>query len=145
MKLTQPKMKPFKKPGLSKIFTPTEAAYIAGLIDGEGWITVQRNMYYQVGIGMTHLGVIEWLRETVGEGSFKTRKPSPSSKPTHKPRWELCFNGSLVVRDFLMQIVPYMIVKKEKAQEAIDYIDFLIERSQGGRENTSEVIQKDDR
>ncbi|HHH13218.1 MAG TPA: hypothetical protein ENJ98_03190, partial [Thiolapillus brandeum] len=58
--------------------TPTQAAYIAGLLDGEGTITLTRkhrneNRQLAVTISNTELSLLEFVKQTVGMGKI-TRK-----------------------------------------------------------------------
>ena len=114
--------------------------YIAGLFDGEGFITmriqryrdtrwpdnrkIQRRMVLNAGINMTDPRSI---RQIAAEhnGYFKPyRKPA---KPTHRPLhcWIVCNEKAAA---FLEKIVPYLIIKKEEAVLALAYQNYMRER-----------------
>lgn len=96
--------------------TELEAAYAAGIVDGEGCIAVyfnkKRNVYYgYLQISNTDKNLIDWLRTTF-PGNRKLY--ICNSKPNHKQAWIAGWGGS-GAEDFLTQIYPYLIVKKEQA------------------------------
>lgn len=106
--------------------TDIEAAYIAGLFDGEGSVSVvqyratKNDGKYrraQLRITNTHRGVLEYVAGVTGVGGVHL---------THKPRnanWKPCFqyivHGRPVLR-LLSALMPYLIVKKAAAQSVID-------------------------
>jgi hypothetical protein len=104
----------------------TELAYIAGFLDGEGWITlykskdISRKKYprfeYQVGICNNNKGVINWLYDTFG-GSIRTRNKQ-NLKWQDNYLWKLSSNQA---SDFLKLILPYMRLKNNQAELAIEF------------------------
>lgn len=102
--------------------------YVAGLFDGEGWITVsvkQMNargyVNYQlfVGIGMVHKPIIDALKHQFG-GNIFIKRPSPgqSARTRTSSVWRL---SSGPAAGFLGQILPYLVVKREEAEIAIEF------------------------
>lgn len=57
-------------------------AYLAGLLDGEGYIGVERNT---VQVASTDPEVLAWCRSRFGGGVYLNRRKNP--KPNHKPVW----------------------------------------------------------
>ena len=58
---------------------PLEKAYIAGIIDGEGTITLVRkhqneNYSPEVSVANTNIGLLNWIKEKVGYGQIM-KKP----------------------------------------------------------------------
>ena len=115
-----------------KKLTKTKAAYIAGLIDGEGCISVsktvtntaakgcKRGASYRsfVSVAMTNIKVLEWLQKSVAAG--KIRNVNTSEAKNHKEAWAWIL-WSIQASDLLKQILPYMIVKKCHAQNLIRF------------------------
>lgn len=111
--------------------------YVAGLFDGEGWITINviplgsikgRHRYtenyvrYQlfVGIGMNYYPIIAQMSLQFGgllhRNDSANRRLGPANRISYQ--WRL---SSRAARDFLLQIEPFLIVKKEEAQLAIEF------------------------
>ncbi len=111
----------------------TKWAYIAAAIDMDGCICISRtqlltsagNPYYgydlKVSIGNTYRGAHEWFVENFG-GEFRAKIKS-SSKLSDDPGWEWFVSGGYKkVEQFLLGILPYLIIKKEQAKIALEYI-----------------------
>ncbi len=110
----------------------TDAAYIAGLFDGEGCITckkrktkrkdrggkVYNQWYIRCEMSMTDKEVIEWVHETLGFGWCKEK--IIYNKPTHYKRqwrWSCGYRDALT---FAKLIWPYAQVKLHKIEQIID-------------------------
>ena len=72
-----------------KLVNATDAAYIAGLFDGEGSVDFARRKEKRgnvqsilMRIEMTDENVLNWVHETLGVGTVRKRNRSPSRK-TH--------------------------------------------------------------
>jgi len=109
----------------------TDAAYIAGLFDGEGSVTYKKYRerkkkgnnvkYYDcwrivMEIAMTDQSVLIWLTEVLGCGTLR-KKPR---KNGHKMqwRWRCCFRDAYYVACLLF---PYSHTKLDKIQKIIDH------------------------
>jgi hypothetical protein len=110
--------------------------YVAGLFDGEGWITIcvmpfgsmgtghrytKDYVRYQlfVGIGMSYYPLIKKLQDQFG--GILNRNDSAHKKSTKN---RICYNwrlGSNQAAEFLSQILPYLQVKDEEAKLAIEF------------------------
>jgi hypothetical protein len=102
---------------------PTDLAYLAGILDGEGSISIcgsPRNVV-RVGISNTDEGLIKWLASIGGGVSKKT--PSPNCKQCY--HWQVY--SRFDVRAFLIAVVPYMRIKQNKAILAIETITSWVE------------------
>lgn len=90
--------------------------YLAGIVDGEGCITLHSGKRKQVFVGVTNTDVklMNWLK-TIGG----VVRPKKRYKLTRKPcfNWIVC--GRADVEALLRAIVPYMLIKKDKARLAI--------------------------
>ncbi len=100
--------------------TETEKAYIAGIIDGEGSIMLQRIHKNEhpspcVSITSTTLELLEWIKDTVRKGRVLSKKNYNIEK--HKD----CYSYVLRRNDaisLLNDIYPYLIIntKKKRAE-----------------------------
>jgi len=102
--------------------SPTDLAYMAGIIDGEG------SIYYTTPGGRprvemcavnTNKEVIDWLHDKVPGSCVYYRKPR---QPTHKPSYIWYLRGALGVYDLVGLLLPHLIIKREAAQDAIAFI-----------------------
>lgn len=105
------------------------AAYLAGLMDGDGNISIARQRYggkdksphYRLCavINMTHRETVQWINLTIPGSLYSIQskfdyRGSWNRKPIH--RWSIW--GQRAVW-FISQIAPYMRVRKKQAQLAI--------------------------
>ena len=113
----------------------SDAAYIAGLFDGEGCVTCKQKktkradrggkIYNQwdirCEISMTDKAVIDWLHETLGFGWSAEKRYSKRPK-NYKRQWRWCcgYRDALYVAKILW---PYAQVKLHKIEQIIDYYD----------------------
>jgi hypothetical protein len=91
--------------------------YIAGLFDGEGYITVNKNkksFIPVVGIKMNGFNLLKKLNVQFG-GYFYQRK-----NYINRPLTEWTLRGSFQVIPFLTKIEPFLIIKKEQAQLCLE-------------------------
>lgn len=99
---------------------PTEAAYLAGLIDGEGSLLVQikggthnPKISTHIEIGMTDRVVIDWTHRVTGVGKVITL-----AKPTN-PNWSQAYRWYAYGRQataVLREITPYLVIKVRQAE-----------------------------
>jgi hypothetical protein len=102
--------------------TDTEWAYFAGLVDGEGHLSLSRQIddrhpegvYYKVSfaIRMIDLPTIEWICTHVG-GRFYTIQP-------YKSHWKIAYmwqplGGNAEILRIINEIMPYLVTKKTNA------------------------------
>lgn len=112
-----------------KVLSCTDAAYIAGIIDGEGTISVnrtntsssakgcKRGYAYRssVRVGMTDLPILEWLQNTCGIGMI-CKKKSQSVKHKQSHTWSVWSKEAV---ELLHQIIPYLHIKHKQARNLI--------------------------
>lgn len=99
------------------------AVYVAGLFDGEGCIVIYDRGYggrpqLRATITNTHEGVIDWLRERVARGTVITKHYTKPEQAHFKDSYTWQVYGQNAVF-FLRQILPYLVVKRARALEAI--------------------------
>jgi intein/homing endonuclease len=95
-----------------------EAAYIAGLIDGEGTITLSRqnqNRERQIAVTIdnTDLDLLKWVLSTTEVGKITKKNP-------YNPRDSIAFVYQIYSRqalDLLSQILPFLHTYKRKRAE----------------------------
>lgn len=104
--------------------TDTEKAYIAAIIDAEGWIgfTVTKSKKYptpRVGIANTNLGLIEWLKSKFADlVVYDYVRPATE---TQKECHYLQITQPASVQALLEQTAPYMLVKRERAELVMEF------------------------
>lgn len=107
------------------LLTKEQAAYIAGIIDGEGSISLVqsfakrtngRYVYPLVRVANTAQSLVDWLLDVVGFGSMQyvTR-----SNEKCKPVWHVSWAASEAIQ-VLREVEPYLVIKKDRARIAID-------------------------
>jgi|SRR5215831_10702529 len=97
--------------------TSSEAAYLAGIIDGEGSIMLQRSggtIFVVVKVANTSQGLMAWLTQKTGVGRVQyTSRSHLGRKDVH--HWVVVGRQALAL---LHAIDPYLIVKREQANVA---------------------------
>jgi len=96
------------------------ASYLAGLIDGEGCMEIQKRKkpecflgYYYVArvrITSTDKEIIEWLKESFG-GWISERKGVDRNRDS----WEWCLSYGKA-KKFIEKVCPYLKIKKKQAE-----------------------------
>jgi hypothetical protein len=110
---------------------PTDAAYLAGIIDGEGWVSIgqqqdrrqySRNYYYlMVGVTNTDEALVRWVREVTGRGTVSVRNVKGSLGT--KPQWIWVARG-WAAGDVLRVVQRYMRIKQRKAMLGIQFQEY---------------------
>lgn len=130
----------------------TDSAYIAGMIDGEGTVKINRRagkgksenarpwgFLPLVLVTNTHLGVLEHLREVSGVGIVY------HAKTRGKPHWNLVHRWQVVgnqARQLLVEVQPHLIIKAEHARQVLA----MPTQIRGGRaEGSAEIYGEQER
>ena len=115
--------------------TPNDAAYMAGLFDGEGHVEYKKRLVKQkkgknkayktwsirCEMSMTDRGVMEWFHETVGFGTLNKREAKLSwtgKKPQW--RWRCSYRDAL---EFAKLMWRYAQVKLHPLEKIIDHYE----------------------
>jgi len=108
-----------------------ERAWLASVIDGEGSVFLskvvdrayRRGFYYlpQFSVSNSNRDFLIKIARVIGEGTVHRGK---KGRDGTKTRWEYLASAG-VLRVILRQILPYMIVKKTRAQKMIEYFRFI--------------------
>lgn len=106
-----------------RILSIAEAAYCAGLMDGEGTMGIKSRGpdYYAVfcNITNTNLAVLSWLIQTTGIGLIA---PQGKPKKTNHKQGFMWYLGVDDVTGFLEALLPYLIIKEEQALLLVRFI-----------------------
>lgn len=115
------------------ILTETEKAYIAGVFDGEGNVSVCKNKpnpprwknpQYQLvaAIANSNRSLLDFVSSKFSGTGSKSGPygPYPSNKANGKPMYYLRFSGKQC-KLFLRVILPYLHLKREQAKLALRY------------------------
>lgn len=107
--------------------TIEEKAYLAGIVDGEGYIAILKNPYRNrplpgykavVKITMTVTPVLKLLHEIYGS-KIHTYVPR---NPKHAASYTVDMCGQDAYR-FILHILPYLRIKDENARVLIEYME----------------------
>lgn len=108
--------------------SPTTLAYLAGMIDGDGYISVTRSVrdgkeYFgaQVGIAGTRREPHD-LAASIWGGKVSCHRPK---NPLHRPQFQWSRVGASAVV-VIEAIIPYLLVKQDHACLALDLHDCVI-------------------
>lgn len=131
------KIKPRRDPRPEEQVPDAERAYAAGILDGEGCISIKRyttpgrpRPYHQlhVQICMSDHHVLEWLQERFAGSIMKRGR---KTQPHHRDLWVWTVASNQALR-FLRMVRPYLLVKSGQSDQAM--------RLQGVRANRSHLI-----
>ena len=102
-------------------------SYFAGIIDGEGTITIYRQIYksgYEPTYGMrllvssTDMILLEWCKENF-EGTIQTiRCGEANHRDTYQ--WVL---GMKKTRRVLLKVMPYLLIKQKQAELVLEFYE----------------------
>jgi hypothetical protein len=120
-------------PGGVRILTEVEKAWLAGVIDGEGSILVakiapkkghyRRGFYYRANLEIANSSplFVRRVLKLIGKGNASLTK---EKHPEWKDKWQ--YQGSsLILKELLPQILPYLVVKKKVAEKMLEYLEFV--------------------
>lgn len=114
--------------------TDREAAYLAGIIDGEGCIHFLKDNGRSVRVTVVNTSalLIDWLRGVGGHVTVNRHRFSEKRKSQKRVHaWTV---GSWrTVHDVLEQVAPFMIIKRAKAEHAIANLKIWLTQSRTPR------------
>jgi len=103
----------------------TDLAYLAGIIDGEGSIYIQRRLvegswdyFARFQVVNTDATLIKWLHATFGGHIYEKKRSAPP--PHWKPQYEWYTNRGLLDR-LLPLITPYLKIKRLHAEAMSEF------------------------
>lgn len=108
----------------------TQAAYLAGMLDADGHIglycrndSTKQHLRVHVDVSNTDTTLLLWIKDTAGIGSVNKQH---AATVTHKASFQWNATNESAVT-LLRQLTPYMIVKRERAELAIEFFTRLQE------------------
>ena len=115
---------------VKRVLTTAEAAYLAGIVDGEGTLSVWRSRPHDYRsrdkyamtftIAQADWPFLDGIRQMAGNGHVAAcRRKQPD--PRRKPEYKLVFNGHQT-RWILPQISPYLRVKRRQADLVLQFL-----------------------
>ena len=138
------------------ILTETQKAYLAGLIDGEGYISLllylrpygKGRVYQQFAckfsVSNTNLSLLQTIRSWVGEGTIRLNK-RPKLATEKEKGWKASYLWVIypsVMRYLLPLILPYLIIKKEQAELVLSYLAIVRGKGYGSHSSQEEKERK---
>ena len=117
-----------------RLFNPSnvskvDAAYSAGIIDGEGCIRLQPKTFgLDISVGNTELDLLIWLRDRWGGKIYSNSRHTTNRYLNSKPFFHWRVNGpdGFV---FLESILPYMVIKNKRAEKALELKEFYLKKN----------------
>ena len=101
--------------------SPTDAAYLAGMVDGEGSIFLYcrgRGASMRLAVTNTNPAIHAWCIDRTGVGATISRRGNTDK---HKATGIWACN-SQAAESVIQQIEPYLVLKREQAQLALDFM-----------------------
>lgn len=112
-----------------RVMSPTEAAYFAGIVDGEGTIGLYRTkrsastgghrIMPMLAASNTNFLLLEWLRNACGNGILSLQC---KNQPHQKNGYCIRFTSNQI-RHILPQILPYLVIKAEQARLMLQFLE----------------------
>lgn len=113
------------------------AAYVAGILDGEGYLGIQKQtgkmcsggIKYEacIKVGMTDQNLINWLQSSFG-GNIHHRIGTGKNKDSFS--WTI--RGNTKIKPFLDIVYPYLRVKKQQADVIRKYFKTFYDGNRDG-------------
>lgn len=126
--------------------------WLAGIIDGEGTITLKKKRRKDNGninyipltvINNTNLEFLERIKEICGCGTIAQQSSSYTKK---HPNWNLIYRleikGSFNVKTLLKQVYPYLIIKRKHAEIVMRICEENIRAYSLNRPANTEYLEK---
>jgi len=107
--------------------TDLDAAYLAGIIDGEGSISLiapyrrSRGGRVEISVANTSEALIGWLIATGFKASILRKQ---RARVHHKQAFEWKVRG-VAVRQLLLAVLPYLVSKRPQAELALQFLETL--------------------
>ncbi|TGY41189.1 hypothetical protein E5347_13550 [Clostridium sartagoforme] len=126
--------------------TETEKAYIAGIIDGEGSVMLQKIHKNEhpspcISIASTTLELLEWIKKVVGKGTITKKKNY--NLEIHKDCYSYVLRRNYAI-SLLIDIEPYLVidVKRKRTELILKKYKSLTPRN--GRYTEEMLVEKEE-
>lgn len=123
--------RPLPPKSYDKSPSPTECAYLAGFVDGEGTIIIARKpqhgkmandqYHLQFHIVNTEPAIIQWIKDTFDGRAYCVRRQRTDRKALYG--WQ--YTGIMACH-VIQCIRPYLIIKKRQADLAIEFQEHIL-------------------
>ncbi|MBE6059348.1 MAG: hypothetical protein E7215_04130 [Clostridium sulfidigenes] len=125
--------------------TEIEKAYVAGIIDGEGSIMLQRfhtNQYPApcVSIASTTIELLTWLKDTIGYGVIIKKKNYNPEK--HKLSYSFVIKQNNAIK-LLEDIYPYLIIESKRKRAKMIITQYKALTPRNGRYTDEQLAKKE--
>ena len=109
-----------------------QLAWLAGIFDGEGCITIGAGKYpntimLRIVLRSRDKFVIDEIQRIAG-GRVTYRAVQKSWRPNCSDQWEWCLGKRALIEGLLVELIPYLLLKKARATEALEKIQYLNSR-----------------
>ena len=127
------------------LLSDTEAAYIAGIIDGEGTITLTKNKAGNfpsptISVASSDLELLLWLKEKIGKGTIKKKKNYNPEK--HRDSWTffLKHNNAL---NLLVRIEQFLVINSKSYRSKLFTQNYHNLTPRNGRYTPEKMSEKE--
>jgi hypothetical protein len=102
--------------------TEAKLAYLAGIVDGEGFFQVSlKTNTFGLGVGVTDRVLIEWLRREIGGRAYFDISHTAGNRLVH--RWFVSRQADLL--SLLPELRPYLVIKQEQCDAMLGLVEHL--------------------
>lgn len=123
-----------------------QAAYLAGIVDGEGTISLvapsagrNRWFYARLSVSNTCFPLLERFLEWTGSGAITLSRRDYDEHPSWKKGYNwACGSGDL--EQVLREIAPHLLIKREHAEIVLQYLSLRREAERIGRELSPDAV-----
>ena len=124
--------------------TLQQAAYIAGIVDGEGSISLVKqgkNQYHSplISIASADLELLEWVQKTTGYGTIIKKKNYNPSK--HKDSYAINIRYNQAI-SLLKEIVEFLVITRKKKRAQLILSEYKKVTLRNGRYNKDLLERK---
>ena len=105
---------------------PTDRAYLAAMVDGEGSIILLKRpsgdvKSFRLQVTNTYIPVLEWCKTVTGLGAYQVKSKAGRQQAHHLACGAWAVYG-VKAASVLRQILPYMQIKRERALAALEIV-----------------------
>lgn len=107
-------------------------SYLAGFFDGEGCICIRYGQHSRVTFQITNTDeeVLGKIKDFLAKNNFSS-KIYRKKIPCQKDRFDLIISNHIVVEPLLRKLSPLLVVKRGKAEEAIELVKTKVWHNNG--------------
>lgn len=120
--------------------TPIDLAYLAGIIDGEGWVGLQKRLQkrwitYKPTLRVTNtdsniINRVYEIWESIGVSGHIYEQEQGPSVPNGKQVMYIQLNKASDIQKVLEAVIPYLVGKKARAVMLVRYLTKTVDREE---------------